>query len=85
MGKPLANPMSLDELLALPPVVSVPVAGRAWGIGRDKALQLVRDGGFPCTVLKVGSENKVRRVDLLRSLGYNPDGSAADDGAEVAS
>jgi hypothetical protein len=68
----------MEELLALPPVTDLATAGRAWGIGATKSAELYRKGEFPCTVLKLGRSYKVRKVDLLKSLGLNLDGTPAD-------
>ncbi len=69
--------MSVPELLALPPAVDLPTAGRAWGLGRTKAHELARAGQFPCPVLRLGHAYRVTRADLLRSLGIEPDNTAA--------
>lgn len=66
-----------EEVMALPPVIDLKTAGLAWGFGATKTAELYRKGEFRCTVLKLGRSYKVRKVDLLRSLGYNPDGTAA--------
>src|SRR5260370_18865603 len=64
--------MSVAELLALPPAVDLPTAGRAWGLGRTKSHELARAGEFPCPVLRLGHAYRVTRSDLLRSLGIEP-------------
>lgn len=69
--------MSVAELLALPPAIDLPTAGRAWGFGRTKAHELARAGDFPCPVLRVGHAYRVTRADLLRSLGIQPETRAA--------
>lgn len=63
------EPMSPAEVLALPVIVDVPTAGRAFGLGRNLAYQLARSGdlcGAP--VLQVGTRLRVRRADLLAAL-----------------
>jgi hypothetical protein len=67
--------MTIDELLALPPVTDLVTAGRAWGIGVTKSGDLAREDDFPCKVRRVGRAWKVRKVDLFRSLGLNLDGT----------
>lgn len=69
------NQMSHQDLLALPAVTDIETAGRAWGFGRSKSRDLARTGDFPCPVLKVGHAYRVRKVELLRSLGLNLDGT----------
>jgi predicted DNA-binding transcriptional regulator AlpA len=65
----MINPLSRDELLALPPVVSVETAARALGCGRTLAYDLLRRGEFPCRVLRLGSRWVVPTADLLRAIG----------------
>jgi hypothetical protein len=43
----MTRPMSVAELLALPPAVDLPTAGRAWGLGRTKSHELARAGDSP--------------------------------------
>lgn len=62
--------MGLDELQRLPVTVDVPTAGRAFGLGRNRAYELARNGGFPCPVLRFGRTVRVKRADLLRALGH---------------
>ncbi len=68
-----------EELRALPAAVDLVTAGRAFGIGRTKAHELVRAGEFPTRVLRLGRTYRVSRADLLRALGETADvgGSAA--------
>ncbi|MFF3493692.1 DNA-binding protein [Streptomyces sp. NPDC002795] len=61
--------MSRDDLLALPPLLSVEAAGRALGLGKTKAYALIRSGDFPTPVLKLGETTKVPTEPLLRLLG----------------
>lgn len=61
--------MSLEELLALPATVNVTTAGRALGIGRDKAYALLRQGQFPVRTLALGSTVRVPTAELRRALG----------------
>lgn len=61
--------MGLEELLALPATVNVTTAGRALGIGRDKAYELIRTGNFPVRVLSLGETVRVPTAELWRALG----------------
>lgn len=72
--------MKLHEIIELPVVVDLTTAGRAWRLGRTKSHELARAGDFPCRVLRVGSQYRVTRTDLLTSLGID-DAGPADPGA----
>ncbi|HVB45586.1 MAG TPA: hypothetical protein VNF47_23165 [Streptosporangiaceae bacterium] len=63
--------MSHDELLALPATVPLETAARAFGVGRTKAHELVRDGTFPCPVLPLGRKQIVTRSALFAVLGID--------------
>lgn len=63
------NELTHDELLALPVTVDVVTAGRAFGISRDGAYDLVRRGAFPVRTIRVGRALRVPRAELLRVLG----------------
>lgn len=65
------QPMSHEDLLALPSAISVPEAGRAMGIERTQAYRLARDGRFPVPVLKIGASYKVPSAALLELLGVD--------------
>lgn len=71
-GQTSTGAMSLEELLALPATVNVTTAGRALGIGRDKAYELIRTGGFPVRTLPLGGTIRVPTVELWRVLGVEP-------------
>jgi hypothetical protein len=64
----VAQALTTEELLALPAIVDLPTAGRAFGIGRTKAHELARNGEFPCPVLRVGHTYRVGRAAILRCL-----------------
>lgn len=61
--------MTPEELLALPVAVDLSTAARAYGIGRTAAYELARRDEFPVRVLRIGNRYRVRRSDLLESLG----------------
>jgi len=61
--------MTQEELLALPTVVDIVTAGRAFGISRTTAYRLLRDGNFPTPIRLVGGNYRVTRTALLRALG----------------
>lgn len=61
--------MTPEELLALPVAVDLSTAARAYSIGRTAAYELAKKDEFPVRVLRVGNRYRVRRSDLLESLG----------------
>lgn len=61
--------MSMSELLALPPAVSVTTAARALGIGPDKAHALIKSGTFPARVIPLGATTRVATASLWEALG----------------
>jgi excisionase family DNA binding protein len=66
------DPLTFDQLYALPTVVDLMTAARALGIGRSKAYKLAHDGQFPCRILRVGTHYHVPTAELLRVLGATP-------------
>lgn len=61
--------LAAEEVLALPAAVDLLTAGRALGLGRTKAYELAQRGEFPVPVLRLGTQYRVRRADLLNLLG----------------
>lgn len=70
--------MTHDELLALPVSFSIETAGRAFGMGRQKASELVRKGEFPCPVLRIGNRSIVLRSALLDAVGIHEEAAQSD-------
>jgi hypothetical protein len=66
--------MSAEELAELPLTVDLVTAGRAHGLGRTISYELVRRGEFPCPVHRRGRYYRVRKADLVTSLGLGMDG-----------
>lgn len=66
MSKRVPTP---DEIRAWPVTVDVPTAGRAFGVGRDEAYRLAREGRFPVPVLHLGRYLRVTRAAVLNALG----------------
>lgn len=59
------DPMTREELEALPPLVTITVAARALTVSRSTAYELIRAGEFPVPVLKVSARNlRVKSSDL---------------------
>ena len=79
------EPMSMEELLALPVSFGIRTAARALGLGQRKAYELAAAGEFPCPVRRDGQEYRVTRPDLFRHLGLDPAMVAAParDGKEL--
>jgi hypothetical protein len=62
-----------DDLRRLPPLLTVPLAGRVLGIGRTVAYQLVRQGEWPTPVIRVGGQIRIPRAPLLTLIGVSTD------------
>lgn len=68
----MTEPMTVAEVRALPVVVvDMKTAARAFGINKDTAYRLYADGELPVRALRVGRKIRVRRSDLLSSLGLD--------------
>lgn len=66
----IRNPLSEDEIRALPPLVDIPTAARAMSIGRANAYALAAAGEFPIPVLRISARTlRVRSADLREFLG----------------
>ncbi|MFF3060154.1 DNA-binding protein [Streptomyces sp. NPDC057909] len=66
--------MTREELLALPVVVDVLTAGRAFGLGRNTTYELINAGEFPVAVHQYGKGNRrVLTSDLWAALGVEPE------------
>ncbi|HLK79656.1 MAG TPA: DNA-binding protein [Streptosporangiaceae bacterium] len=76
--------MSLDELLSLPVSVDLTTAGRAFGIGRTKSFELVRQGRFPVKVISVGAKYRVTRSAIFEALGLDPATAVSTDQRSAA-
>ena len=61
--------MTADEVRALPAVVDLSTAAKALGLGRSAAYELVRTGGWPTPVLRLGRLIKVPSAPLVELLG----------------
>ncbi len=66
------EPLTFDQLNALPSVVSLETAARALGIGRTKAYQLAKTDEFPCRIIRVGTGYHIPTAELLTLLGIPP-------------
>lgn len=66
--------MDQAELRALPPLVDVPTAARALGIGRGLAYELVRSGSWPTPILRMGKLIRIPTAPLVRLVNGHTDG-----------
>jgi hypothetical protein len=66
------QPLTFDQLHALPTVIDLTTAARALGIGRTKAYQLAQTDQFPCRIIRVGTSYHIPTADLLHILGITP-------------
>jgi predicted DNA-binding transcriptional regulator AlpA len=51
-----------------PATVDVPTAGKAFGISRSHAYELVKRGEFPAKVIQVGSRYRVITESIIHAL-----------------
>ncbi|GAA2619405.1 hypothetical protein GCM10010411_63930 [Actinomadura fulvescens] len=81
------EPMSREELRALPTTTTIEVAARALGLGRTRAYELAKRGSFPCKVIRIGTSYRVVTADLQRLLSEQQTSSTetTDTGAASAS
>lgn len=59
---------TVDEIRSWPVTVDVLTAGRAFGLGRDQAYRLAREGAFPVPILRMGRSLRVSSAALMRLL-----------------
>lgn len=65
----MTDALTLADVHALPAVVDIVTAGRAFGISKNLAYELAAAGTFPCRVYRLGVQWRVPTADLRRSLG----------------
>jgi hypothetical protein len=63
--------VTIDDLLAGPPAVSLAVANAALGIGRTVGYDLARTGKYPARVFRVGNGFRVATVEVCGLLGFD--------------
>jgi predicted DNA-binding transcriptional regulator AlpA len=61
--------MNRTELRALPAVVDVPTAAKVMGMSRTAAYELIRVGGWPTPVFRLGKLIRIPTTPLLDLLG----------------
>jgi hypothetical protein len=62
--------LTFAEIEALPVVVDLPTAGRAFNLGRTLAYRLARAGTFPVPVHRHGRAYRVYTADILTALRH---------------
>jgi hypothetical protein len=65
----MAKALSADQVRALPASTDLETAGRCFGLGRTTSYQLARSDEFPTRVLRLGSQWRVTRADIMVALG----------------
>lgn len=63
--------MNRRELDDLPTVVDVPTAARVLGLSRTAAYELIRVGGWPTPVFRLGRLIRVPTAPMLALLGIS--------------
>ncbi|MEY9848283.1 hypothetical protein ABH940_005384 [Streptacidiphilus sp. BW17] len=63
--------VTIDDLLASPPAVSLAVANAALGIGRTVGYDLARRGKYPARVFRAGNGFRVATVEVCALLGFD--------------
>lgn len=63
--------MNRQELDTLPAVVDVPTAARVLGLSRTAAYELIRVGGWPTPVFRLGRLIRIPTAPMLDLLGVH--------------
>lgn len=59
---------TLTDIRGWPATVDVPMAGRAFGLSRSHAYELVKTNRFPARVIRVGTRYRVVTASIVRAL-----------------
>jgi hypothetical protein len=70
------EPLSREELMALPVMTTIEMAARTLCLGRTRAYELARREEFPCKVIRIGTSYRVVTADLHRIAGIHPNVSS---------
>lgn len=68
-GTGTTRALTFPELFGLPTVLDLTTAARAIGVSVNTAYKLVKQGGFPCTVLRPGYRYRVPTASLMKAIG----------------
>jgi hypothetical protein len=83
MVRMIRNPMSIEELRAMPAAVPLAMACRALGIGTTKGYRLAREDTFPVRLLPVGNAKyRAPKSAILEYLGVSETPPAAPAAAQ---
>jgi hypothetical protein len=66
------QPLTFEQLNALPTTTDLITAARALRIGRTKAYGLAKAGEFPVRIIRVGTSYHVPTSELLKVPGVTP-------------
>lgn len=69
MATPDKRVPTLDEIKGWPATVDPATGGKAFGISRSYAYELVKRGEFPAQVIPVGGKKRVITASILQVLG----------------
>lgn len=81
------KPLTRAELLKLPPVTTLPMLGRAFGISEPVARERHRHGEWEALgvrVLRLGQQWRVVTADILSVLGVSPESTTAGEQRRAA-
>lgn len=73
--------MNREELAALPAVVDVPTAAEALGLSRTAAYELIRVGGWPTPVFRLGRLIRIPTAPMLSLLGMEVASAVRETGS----
>lgn len=73
----ISDPLTIQEVAALPPLVDIRTAARALSLSRASAYRLAQTGEFPVPVLRIGQIIRVKSSDLRALLGLHGAGTTA--------
>lgn len=80
----MSNPLSADQIRALPASLTVSQAAVLLGVGRSTAYQAILEGRWPTRVVRVGGAMRIPKMDVLSLLGLANDGGASVEGTGAA-
>lgn len=64
---------TLEQIKGWGATTDVVTAGKAFGIGRNRAYELAKDGNFPVRVIPVGRNYRVVVAEILAILDVSSD------------
>ena len=82
MTQSLAQAMTATEIEGLPPLVDLPTAARALGLGRTAAYTLVRTNDWPTPVIRLGRLIRIPTAPLKAMVAGNQRFTVGPGGAQ---